>query len=248
MDGVVVLGSGGWISTSERATCSALVRRRDAALLIDAGTGVGRLVERPDLLEGIGRLDLILTHFHLDHVVGLSYLPALPLRPRLHAPGQWLYGASSEEILTRLLGPPLFALGLDGLVEGVSEIGSDGELALPAFDLVSRPQHQHNHPTLALRVGDLLTYCTDTAYDSGNIEFAARSRFLFHEAWYTEDAPRDVKTHSSAKQAALIASEAGVERMAMIHIRPGAEEERLLTEARSVFQESDLSADLVAVS
>ena len=86
MTEVRLLGSGGWIPTSRRATCSALVRDDDHALAIDAGTGIGHLVEDPGLLEGIRRMDIVLTHFHLDHVVGLAYLPALslPQAPTVH--------------------------------------------------------------------------------------------------------------------------------------------------------------------
>jgi len=39
----VLLGSGGWMPTAARATCSTLVRKGPDALLIDSGTGVARL-------------------------------------------------------------------------------------------------------------------------------------------------------------------------------------------------------------
>jgi glyoxylase-like metal-dependent hydrolase (beta-lactamase superfamily II) len=45
--------------------------------MIDAGTGIATLVERPDLLDGLDRLDILLTHFRLDHVAGLAVLPRL---------------------------------------------------------------------------------------------------------------------------------------------------------------------------
>ena len=72
-----ILGAGGWIPTATHATCSALLRSGDAAVLIDAGTGIERLVADRSLLEGVETLDLVLTHFHLDHVVGLGYMPGL---------------------------------------------------------------------------------------------------------------------------------------------------------------------------
>ncbi len=86
-DDCASLGSGGWIPTPSRATCSALLREGDHALVIDAGTGISHLVTTPDLLEGVSTIDIVLTHFHLDHIVGLAYLPALSLvraaaRPR----------------------------------------------------------------------------------------------------------------------------------------------------------------------
>ena len=43
----------------------------------------------------------------------------------------------------------------------------------------------------------------DTSYDEDNVAFARGSRALMHEAWYTEDAPREESTHSSAREAAM---------------------------------------------
>ena len=42
-----LLGSGGWIPTGRRATTCVLVRRGDAALILDAGTGLHRLITEP---------------------------------------------------------------------------------------------------------------------------------------------------------------------------------------------------------
>ncbi len=108
----VLLGSGGWIPTSKRETCCALVRRGTDVLVLDAGTGLQRLVERPDLLEGAENVHIVLTHFHLDHVVGLSYLPALAVArpPVVWGPGALLADATTRSLLERLLDPPLFAV------------------------------------------------------------------------------------------------------------------------------------------
>ena len=246
MTEALLLGSGGWIPTAKRATCSALVRRGEHALVIDAGTGISRLVEDRALLDGVRRVELVLTHFHLDHVVGLGYLPGLELPdpPRLHGPGERLYGVSTEEILGRLIGPPLSGLVLETLLSGVEEIG-DGDLELGPFQLTARTQTHHDDPTLALRVEDELTYCTDTSYDEDNADFATGSRVLCHEAWYTEDAPRQEATHSSAREAAEIARQAEVERLVMIHVRPGADEARLEAEARETFGASVVGSDLL---
>jgi ribonuclease BN (tRNA processing enzyme) len=242
---VVLLGSGGWIPTPERATCSALLRQDDRALVIDAGTGISHLIATPDLLEGVSAIDIVLTHFHLDHVVGLAYLPALrvPEPPRVHGPGEWLYSTPTAEILARLIGPPLF-VELATITSAVGEIGAKG-LSLGPFEIRTRAQDRHTDPTLALRIGDALTYCTDTAYDEENGTFARGSQILAHEAWWTRDAPRDESAHSAAGEAARVALDAGVERLTMIHIRPGVDVDRLLDEARSVFDASVVGTDLL---
>ena len=242
----LLLGSGGWVPTASRATCCALLRRGDRALLIDAGTGVSRLVEHDRLLRGVRELDVVLTHFHLDHVVGLAYLPALPLSapPRLHGPGESLYDQPTEAILGRLIGWPLFGVELDALVAGVEEIG-EGELEVGPFALRARRQDLHADPTLGFRVEDLLAYCTDTSYDEGNAGLARGCRTLAHEAWYTEDAPREEATHSSAREAAQVARDAGVERLVLIHVHPNADEGLMEEEARSVLVQTEVGRDLM---
>jgi len=246
---MTLLGSGGWMPTTARGTCSALLRAGDAALLVDAGTGVARLAERPDLLAGVDRLDIVLTHFHLDHVVGLAYLPALPIaeRPRLHGPGDWLYGRSTRSILDRLLGPPLFALGPSDLLAEVHELGPGGS-AIGPWEIVTRAQHRHDEPTVAIRVGADLAYCTDTAYDEGNVELAAGCRVLCHEAWCTSANPAQASTHTSARDAARIAAAARVGRLVLIHIHPGADERALLDDATVVFRRSTVGEDGMALA
>src|SRR3712207_2885018 len=119
-----LVASGGWIPTAERETCCLLARDGDSALLIDAGTGVANLVQRPDLLEGLDRFDILLTHFHLDHVIGLAYVPGLdlPKRPRLFGPGAALYGMSTAAVLRRLIAPPFFGSGVDDILDGCDEL------------------------------------------------------------------------------------------------------------------------------
>lgn len=243
---IFLLGSGGWIPTSKRETCCAYVRDGARVLLIDAGTGVHRLVEHLELLAGVERVDIVLTHFHLDHVAGLSYLPALPRPPVVWGPGKRLAGASTADILERLLGPPLFAVPLDALVSEVHEVPEE-VFGIDSFRIATRVQERHSHPTLAIRVDDALTYCTDTAPDDANTDFAAGSRVLFHEAWYAA-ATTDDPIHSAAGDAGRIAREAGVEQLILIHVHPllPAENE-LVAAARAEFARPSVGEDLVAI-
>ena len=243
-----LIASGGWIPTSERETCCLLARDGEHALLIDAGTGIARLVERPDLLAGIARLDIVLTHFHLDHVIGLAYLPGLALgaKPRLFGPGAALYGASTEEILSGLVTRPFFGAEVGDLLEVCGEL-SEGEQELGGFALGCRAQHRHSDPTLAIRLGDELTYCTDTAFDEDNVAFARGTRVLAHEAWCTEDAPADKAVHSSAREAATVAEGAGAHALVLIHVNPLGDADALGREAGSVFAGAAVGSDLLSL-
>ena len=243
-----LLGSGGWIPTSRRETCCALLREGSHALVIDAGTGIQRLVEGRDLLAGVESLDIVLTHFHLDHVVGLGYLPALPLPspPTIWGAGRMLAGVPTRSLLGRLLGEPFFSAPLDEIAASVRDIEGD-ELDIGPFPIATRVQKLHAVPTLALRVGDLVTYCTDTAPDPGNVAFAARSRVLLHDAWYAQ-ATSDDGNHSAGGDAGRIARQAGVERLVLIHVNPlQVSDEALAKSARTEFAAADVGVDLAAI-
>jgi ribonuclease BN (tRNA processing enzyme) len=246
---LTLLGSGGWIPTSRRETCCALLRDGPHALVIDAGTGVHRLLEQHELLEGVESADLVLTHFHLDHVVGLAYLSALqlPEPPTIWAAGQRLAGVPAGALLERLLSDPFFSAPLAEVAASVRELERD-EHEIGPYRIATRIQKLHAVPTLALRVGDLLTYCTDTAPDPGNIGFAAGSRVLLHDAWYAQ-ATSDDGNHSAGGDAGRIASEAGVQQLALIHVNPLQDaDEPLAASAQEEFAGAEVGVDLAAIT
>src|SRR3954471_19173257 len=65
---VVLLGTGGYYPTNRRHTACMMLP--DFGVVLDAGTGMCRVGE---FLQ-TERLDVFLTHAHLDHVAGLTYL------------------------------------------------------------------------------------------------------------------------------------------------------------------------------
>lgn len=244
----VLLGSGGWLPTSRRETCCALFRDGSNALLVDAGTGLSRLVEQPAPIAGVERLGIVLTHFHLDHVVGLSYLPALalPAPPTLWGPGRRLYDTPTEAVLERLLGAPLFALEPLDLLAGVHEI-PEGSFSAAGIEIDTRTQPRHAHPTVALRIGDAATYCTDTAFDPENAGFAQGTSVLLHEAWHALDSCDDAG-HTAAGEAARLAEQAGVDRLVLIHVNPLLADDNALEHvARARFAASEVGRDLAPV-
>jgi ribonuclease BN (tRNA processing enzyme) len=218
---LIILGGGGWFPAHGRQTACALLLDGDAALMIDAGTGVGRLVERPELLDGVQRLDILLTHFHLDHLAGLSYLPAIGLcaHTTLWGPGQTLYGTATRDLLAPLSNEPFHPVPLEQQDVAVRDLPA-GEIELGGMRIQTRRQDRHSAPTLGFRFADQLAWITDTAYDPGSAQFASGCQILAHEAWFTSAQPRNPDIHSSAGQAAQVALGAGIERLLLIHLPP----------------------------
>jgi ribonuclease BN (tRNA processing enzyme) len=66
---------------------------------------------------------------------------------------------------------------------------------------------------------------------------------LLHEAWATEGAPEQTPIHSSGRDAARVAIEAGSERLMLIHLHPLTGHDAVLDEARSRFAAAELARD-----
>ncbi len=242
-----LLGSGGWIPTPERETACTLVRDGEHALVLDAGTGLQRLVIDPALLDGVRRLDIVLTHFHLDHVCGLGYVPALPVRPTVWAPGAWLYGTPSAELLAPLLRAPISPFEPEELGE-MREL-EPGPQEIGAFGLTTRAQPLHWAPTAGLRVGDELALVTDTAYDPGSADLARGVAHLLHEAWSTSDEPVAAEGDATAAEAGRVAKDAGARRLTLIHVNPRwPDTDALLTDARRFMPDAELGRDGIELS
>ena len=215
-------------------------------MLIDAGTGVGRLVEQPSLLDGIARLDIVLTHFHLDHVAGLAYLPAALAaceQKIVWGPGQLLYGTSTRALLQTVSHEPFHPVPLEDQAVDVRDL-PDGEIDFGGMRMATRRQDRHSVPSLGLRFEDELAWITDTAYDPDSAAFARGCRVLAHEAWFTTANPRHLEIHSSAAQAAQVAGQAGIDRLLLVHLPPFELELcELLAEARLEVPDAILAED-----
>jgi ribonuclease BN (tRNA processing enzyme) len=226
-----LLGSGGWIPSEQRETLCVLLREGDDGLLLDAGTGLRRLVSEPELLDGLDTLDVVLTHFHLDHICGLAYVPALPLTPTIWAPGRWLYGQPSADLLAPLRTAPISPSDASELGE-VREL-EPGAQAVGRFTVKTRAQELHWAPTAGIRVGDEIALITDTAYDPDSAAFAQDVTHLLHEAWSGSANPVSQAGDSTAAEAGMVARAARAQHLTLVHISPLlADESDLLEDAR----------------
>ena len=107
----------------------------------------------------------------------------------------------------------------------------------------TRIQRRHSSPTLALRFADDLVWCTDTAFDEENAEFARGVRLLCHEAFYPSERTDD-PGHTASGEAARIAAAAGAERLLLIHVNPALDrEDEMLAFARPAFPATEVARD-----
>lgn len=246
---LTILGGGGWLPAYGRQTACAVLRNGDEAVMIDAGTGVARLIEQPDVLAGVRRLDILLTHFHLDHIAGLAYLPALGIceNTTVWGPGRLLYDTTTEAVLAAVSHEPMHPVPLEEQDIVVRDIPAT-ELELAGRRVTIRRQDRHSAPSLGMRFDDDLTWITDTAHDPESAAFANGSKLLAHEAWFTRGQVRNPDIHSSAHEAAEIAADADCEHLLLIHLPPFQESlDALVQEAQAVLADVAPARDGTAI-
>lgn len=248
---LVPLGTNGYFPSFARQTMSYLVLGEEGALLLDAGTGVGRLAE-PEIRRHVERfqsLDILLTHYHLDHLIGLSFLPGLwsGRRVRIFAPAPPLTQGGTEA-LDRLIAPPLFPIGFARWPLTVEIVPYSGAgLTIGTLALRLRAQ-KHPGGSVGVRIDDRLAYVTDTVIDRRTIEFVRGVGTLLHEVWLTdEESERDDAGrtgHSSAGAVAELAREACVGRLVPVHHHPKRGVDELERIAAALAERSGLPVEL----
>jgi ribonuclease Z len=250
---LVILGSSGCIPQDGRLTTSLAVRLDEDLVIFDAGSGLGRLSTQPlcRLVPAPNReIHVFLTHLHLDHIIGLTFLPALWPNPTVvHVPA-WENENAGPEAMDRLFGGPFFPLAFDELLPVITrEAVGPGEWQAGRLRITARRQ-QHPGGSLAYRVGDWFALLTDCADGFGSADFVRGVGVLIHEAWTSElDDPGGVRArargHSTAERAAWTARNAGAHELLLTHLPPSDDRYRahMLSEARTIFPHTNLCED-----
>ena len=104
--------------------------------------------------------------------------------------------------------------------------------------------------TLPREKGLKIVYSGDTKPCDGIRRAAEKADLLIHEAMYTEEHSQlaDERGHSTAKQAAEIALEAGVQLLVLTHYSPRYENgDKILEEAKQIFENTIVAKDMMSI-
>lgn len=219
MTTILILGSMGWMPSAGQETACVLVELDDELVLLDAGTGVANLSSVEDVLARHGRLSVILSHYHLDHVAGLMYLKrfAANMCVDVYGPGRPVYERTTEDYMGDVLQRAVYSSGPHGFAREVRYHDYGGtNFMVGTMPVCVRPQH-HSSASFELRLGDELVYATDTCFDANAWIDVRPAKALLHECWQSGAGdPR----HTNA--AALVAGlpRQMFERVLLIHQNP----------------------------
>lgn len=245
---VIILGTSNAIPHKNHENTHLVVAGEQRAMLVDcSGNAVIRLEQAGIDFNDI--TDIVVTHFHPDHVSGVpSLLMDMWLMGRKRPIN--IYGLHHTlDRLEALMGffdwdkwPDFFPTAFVRLP--ASELTT--VLDCPDFKVISSPV-QHLIPTIGLRVEfknqKVFAYSCDTEPCEQVVHLAAGADVLMHES---SGASRG---HSSAAQAGEIAAQAEVGRLLLIHYPTGSYRTTdLIADARSRFPgEVALAEDLMTL-
>ena len=217
-------------------SCVSVLSPTGTFLVLDSGTGIRRLNSK--LPKNIHRVDILLTHLHMDHIIGLGFFA--PLRSPAYEVHLWGPANVTRALhlrLSRYLSPPLFPVHLRDLpcTLALHEVG-DEEFDILDFHITS-DFVCHLDPTLGYRVETdvaSLAYLPDHEPALGVENFpnhpewtsgfalSDRVDLLIHDAQYTTEEynERVGYGHSSISQTIRFASMAGVRHLVPFHHDP----------------------------
>ena len=242
---LVLLGTGGYFPTSRRHTACMMLP--EIGVVLDAGSGMCRLGEHLQT----DRLEIFLSHAHLDHILGLTYL--INVVPDDVEHRTVVRGEASKLAAVRehLFAEPIFPIAPRFRLEPIGDA-----CPLPGGGTLTHFPLTHPGGTIGFRLDwpdRSMAYVTDTTA-SANADYVQRIRgvdLLVHEAYFAEDVDNlpAITGHSWLQPVAEVAAAAGVGRLVLVHINPltKSDDEFDLIAARRIFNNVEIGVDRMEV-
>ena len=221
MPKVIILGSSNAVPSKDHENTHLVIIGEERTILVDCVSNPVVRLEQAGV-DFNDLTDIVITHFHPDHVSGVPLLLM----------DMWLMGRTKPiniyglhytmDRLEDLMGfyswsewPDFFSVGFYRLPEAEMAHVLDSD----EFRINSSPVH-HMIPTIGLRVESkkttkVLTYSCDTEPCEQTVRLAGGADILIHEAGGASFG------HSSAEQAGEVATKAEVGKLYLIHYPTG---------------------------
>ncbi len=232
--------------------------------VVDAGTGLPFFGASPEA-ELPSEIDILLSHFHLDHIGGLPFFKPAILDPgcTIHTWTGHLDGGDARDPLDRVFSPPTFPLQLDSLPARFVHHGFKAGEPLTFRDGMVVRTHPLNHPggATAYRFdhgGRAVCYVSDLEHrdpwpDPGLAAFVQDADLVIYDGMFSsqEYQPCQGWGHSTWEKGVELCQAAGVKALAIFHLYPGHDDDLLLAreaEIQKVMPSAFIPCDRQAVA
>jgi len=210
-------------------------------IILDAGSGLRPLGEHLRADGATVEADILLSHYHYDHLQGLPFFaPLAEPQNRFVFHGPRREGRSVQDVLEGQMVPPYFPVTLDKLARATLEFRSiePGEPFAIGGVHISSTDLDHPGGSLGYRLeygGRTLVYATDVEHTErpaeALVELARGADVLVHDAMYSGDEYEERRGwgHSTWAGALATAEAARVKKLVLFHHDPERDDRALDT-------------------
>ena len=231
---VTVLGSSASYAGAGQACSGHLIESGDTRVLFDCGHGV--LANLSAAIDPLSLDALFITHAHVDHFADVYALQAL-LRYAPEGPADPLPLYASEG-LAQTIGCVLSENGRREFARAFEVHAIEDGSTVPFGNLtVGVAAVDHKDPTYALIAQSgaaRVCYTSDTGMGEAVVRAASGCDLLLAEATLPERYA-DAVQHLTARQAGVVAREAGAGMLVLVHLWPTNDRDVALSEARDAY-------------
>lgn len=211
-----------------------LITDGETKIMLDCGSGSHSLLNFPNDLNN---LSIIISHLHRDHyndIYNMQYSSfVFHNQKRIERPIDIYLPSSPENIYQDIIGET-------NSFADYSAIDKKSNISIGNID-ISFCQTDHPVETYAVKLsngGRTIVYTSDTSFSCKDklVEFAKDADLLICESsLLTSYGFPEINSHLTAKQAGIIAKDAGVNGLMLTHFWPEETPENYVEEAKSIF-------------
>ena len=214
------------------ATSCYRILAADEEIYLDAGNGIVNAEIEPNT-----RITILLTHMHLDHIIGLPFFVALSQKERsvdIYAESR--AGLNVNEALDRLISPPFWPLKVGQYPANVTFHGLPEKTFFIGAVQIEMMEGTHPLGSTIYRLtcsGKSLVYATDFEHTPEGCkalaDFARGCDLLLYDAQYTEEEYERCRGygHSTAQVGFEVGIKADAKKILFVHHAPERTDEAL---------------------
>ncbi|MBY8992586.1 MAG: MBL fold metallo-hydrolase [Candidatus Lokiarchaeota archaeon] len=208
---ITFLGTNGWYATDLGNTTSTIISSDEFYIILDAGDGIYKIDQYIDTEKPI---ILLLSHLHLDHIIGLHTFAKLPFTQEINIYGYKGTKNGINLIIKHPYSSPLIDLPVSVQIHDLNEGKRNIGFPLTCKLLV------HADPCLGYRLeleNKIITYCTDTGLCPNLYELAKDADIFITECSYKPGQEEWGWPHLKPEEAAVVAVKSKVKKLVLTH-------------------------------